>query len=203
MRNLGSLALLVALLVATTSCAQDKSGHEPAAGLSEQRLILSEGYSQLYTDAGHLDLARLVLYVKIESQEFNDVITEIGRFGGELEKDLKRIASEYPGVRIDLDPLPEMEKRKRLAVGWDRAFQFAPFSGRSRVEYERTMLISMFNALNHESHLCQVMAAEEPDPGLKKFLLASEKRFRELSELALNLLNREHFRNDTHPAAKP
>lgn len=203
MRKLGSLALILALVVATTTCAQEKSGRDPATGLSHQRLILSQGYSQLHTDAGHIDLAVLVLYIKFESQEFNDVITEISRFGGELKKDLERIASEYPGVRIDLDPLPVMEQRKRLAVGWARAFRFAPFSGRGRLEYERTMLISMYNALNHESHLCQVMAEEEPDPGLKKFLLASEKRFRELSELALNLLNREHFRNGTDPAAKP
>ena len=30
--------------------------------------MLSEGYSMLYTDASHLDLAELILYVKVESE---------------------------------------------------------------------------------------------------------------------------------------
>jgi hypothetical protein len=167
-------------------------------GLSAQRAMLSEGYSMLYTDASHIGMIDLVLYVKVESQEFNDVITEISTYGDELKQHLERIARDYPGVAIDLKPLPEMEVRKRFAVGKDRAIAFAPLSGRSRLEYERTMLISLSNALNHESHLCRVMAAEEPDPSLKKFLLASEKRYDALSELAMNLLNREHFKVNTN-----
>jgi hypothetical protein len=96
-----------------------------------------------------------------------------------------------------------MEMRKRSAVGKDRAIRFAPFSGRSRLEYERTMLISMSNALNHESHLCKVLAAAEPDPGLKSFLLKAEKRYDDLHELVLSLLNREHFKHNANPAQKP
>jgi hypothetical protein len=77
--------------------------------------------------------------------------------------------------------------------------RFAPLAGRSGAEFERTVLMSMSGALNHESHLCQVMAAEEPDPGLKKFLLASERRYDALYEMVVALLEREYFRPDTHP----
>jgi hypothetical protein len=190
-----SAALLPLAAVIVTGC----TGADTApAGLSAQRAMLSEGYSLMYDDATKLKRVNLVLYVKAESQEFNDLITAISAYGGELKKDLERIARDYPGVRIDLDPLPEMERRKRFAVGMDRAFEFAPLGGRSRLDYERTMLISLSNALNHESHLCKVMAAEEPDAGLKKFLLASEKRYDELYRLAIGLLVREHFR----PGAK-
>jgi len=189
--------VLVLLLPLAAACSRSDAAREVVPGLSAQRTMLSEGYSLLYTDASHIGLIDLVLYVKIESQEFNDVITEISTYGDELKKDLERIARDYPGVRIDLKPFPEMETRKRFAVGKDRAIRFAPLSGRSRLEYERTMLISLSNALNHESHLCKVMAAEEPDPGLKKFLLASEKRYGALYELSMNLLNREHFKANT------
>lgn len=194
-----TLAPLV-LALAAAACSSSDAAPEPAAGA--QRAMLSEGYSLLYADASHLDLVHLVLYVKFESQEFEDVITAISRYGGELKQDLERIARDYPGVRIDLEPLPEMETRKRFAIGKDRAIRFFPLGGRSRQEYERTLLLGMANALNHESHLCRVMAAEEPDAGLKKFLLAAEKRYVALYELAMGLLEREHFKADAAATAR-
>ncbi len=75
------------------------------------------------------------------------------------------------------------------------------FAGRTPVE--RTLLIGMANALNHESHLCGVMAAEEPDPGLKKFLLATEQRYQALHELAVDLLERVHFKDGAAAKAEP
>lgn len=180
------------LVLAAAACSSGDAARGPA--LDAQRVVLSEGYSMLYADASRLDLIHLVLYFKLESREFEEVITEISGFAGELKQDLERIARDYPGVRIDLDPLPEMETRKRFAVGKERAIRFAPFSGHSRLEYERTVLIGMANALNHEGHLCGVMAAEEPDPGLRKFLLATQRRYRALHELATGLLEREHFK---------
>ena len=195
--------LALALAGFATACNKAETDQDPASGLSEQRRQLSEGYSLLYKDASSIDLVELVLYVKTESEEFNRLITAISDYGGELKQDLERIARDYPGVRIDLKPLPEMEARKRFAVGKDKAILFAPLAGRSRLEYERTMLISLSNGLNHESHLCQVMAEEEPDPGLKKFLLQTEQRYIGFYERIMNLLNREHFKNNTNPSKKP
>lgn len=189
--------LLLSLVAFAVACGKGQVDQDPAAGPSKQRLMLNQGYSMLYTDASHIDLARLVLYVKFESEEFNQVITEVSNYGGELKKELERIAREYPAVRIDLEPLPEMERRKRFAIGKDRAIRFLPFSGHGRLEYERTMLISMANALNHESHLCRVLAEEEPDRGLKKFLLGAEQRYAGLYERVMTLLNREHFRDSS------
>ncbi len=51
------------------------------------------------------------LYVKAESEAVDEAVTAVAEVGGQLKKDLERIAKDYPGVRIDLDPLPELEKR--------------------------------------------------------------------------------------------
>jgi hypothetical protein len=110
-----------------------------------------------------------------------------------LTKDLERIAKTYPGVRIDLDPLPEMEKRKRMAVGMTRAKEFAPVVGKGGPEYERTVLLSFANGLNHERHLCKVMAEAETDASLKKFLLDAGKKYDALYEDAMTLLEKEYF----------
>lgn len=192
---LALLALAVVAALELTGCSGGDASPEPGAGLNAQRTMLSEGYSLLYADATKIDRVELVLYVKVESQEFNDVITAVSAYGNALKHELERVARDYPGVRIDLEPLPEMERRKRFAIAKDRMFEFAPLGGSRRLDYERTMLIGLSNGLNHESHLCQVMAAEEPDAGLKKVLLACEKSYADLYRLVFGLLDRAHFRS--------
>ena len=191
-RSWTRLALSVCLTCFVASCAVSEKAPDKAQ-LSKQRQMLSEGYSLLYRDASHLDLSELILYVKKESDAMHDVVTAISEFGGDLKKDLDRIAKDYPGVRVDLDPLPEMEKRKRAAISKDRAKYFAPIVGHGGREYERTVLIAFANGLNHERHLCAVMADAEPDAGLKKFLLDTEKRYDGLYERVNALLEKEYF----------
>jgi hypothetical protein len=172
------------------------TGAEPdskqAAELDEQRLMLNEGYSLLYLNAGYLDLAGFILYMKVESDEFEGLITAVAEFGGKLEAELERIAKNYPDVHIDLDPLPEMEKRKRRAVGKYYARYFAPGIGHSGHEYEHTVLIGIANKINHERHLCQVMAEEEPDAGLRKFLIDTSHHYDDLYNLVTILLDKEY-----------
>jgi hypothetical protein len=166
---------------------------DTAAGASAQRLILNQGYSMLYTDVSRVELAKLILYIKVESEAVNTIVTAISDYSGALEQDLERIARDYPAVRIDLDPLPEMEKRKRSDVNRQRALSFAPVVGRKGRDFERTILLSLSAVLSQESHLCKVMAEEEPDPGLKKFLLDSQQRFDGLYHRVVALLDRDYF----------
>jgi hypothetical protein len=158
-------------------------------------LALSEGYSMLYKDASSLDLTELILYVKVESDAMDKVVTAVAEVGGQMKKDLERIAKDHPGVRINLDPLPEMEKRKRAAIAKDRARYFAPIVGHGGREYERTVLIGFANGMNHERHLCQVMAESEPDASLKKFLLGAEKRYDGLYDRVTALLDKDYFKD--------
>ena len=191
--------LLLTLLLAAlaTGCAhvaepRDKTATK-APKLSEERQVLSEGYSLLYQDARKFDASELILLVKAESDAMKKVVNSVAEVGDQLTKDLERIAKDYPGVRIDLDPLPEMEKRKRKAVGMTRAKEFAPVVGKGGREYERTILLSFANGLNHDRHLCKVMAEAEPDASLKRFLLDTEKKYDSLYEAAMTLLKKEYF----------
>ncbi|MES1262788.1 MAG: hypothetical protein ABUL69_00425 [Peristeroidobacter soli] len=191
--------LLLTLLLAcfTASCAhvaepRDKTATK-APKLSKERQVLSEGYSLLYQDARTFDASELVLLVKAESDAMKKLVNSVAGTGDEVKKDLERIAKTYPGVRIDIDPLPEMEKRKRKAVGMTRAKEFAPVVGKGGREYERTVLLSFANGLNHERHLCKVMAEAETDASLRKFLLDTETKYDALYIAAMNLLEKEYF----------
>jgi hypothetical protein len=186
------VAVLLPLVVA--ACGSGGAAPAEAAGPLAQRLLLNEGYSLLYADASHIGLVELALYLKFESQGFHAAIREASAYGDEFKRELERVAREYPGVRIDLKPLPEMEMRKRSAIAEDRMLEFAPVTGRGGPAYERAVLMSMAGGLNHESHLCRVMAQEEPDPGLKIVLLAAEKRYDHLNKVVMGLLDREYFK---------
>ena len=206
-----SKVLKVALCIVVLSCwmagcAGPKSGsarcpcatggsREQAPDLSAERLMLSEGYSLLYRDASNLDRTELILYAKVESTKVDEMVTAVAVLGSDLKAELERIARDYPGVRIDLDPLPEMEKRKRRAIGEDRARYFAPLIGHGGREYERTVLIGLVNGINHERHMCEVMAEAELDAGLKNFLLDAGKRYDVLHDRIAALLAAEYFRD--------
>ena len=181
--------------VSSQPSAKAEADRASAPDLSKERLVLSEGYSMLYKDASNLDLAELILYAKSESEAVDKIVKAAAEVGGQLKKDLERIAKDYPGVRINLDPMPEMEKRKRAAITKGRAKYFAPIVGKGGREYERTVLIGYANGINHERHLCKVMAEAEPDAGLKKFLLDTEKRYDGLYDRVTALLEKEYFKD--------
>lgn len=192
-RSWAPVALTIVWSSLVTGCAVTGGKESDHAHLGKQRRALSEGYSLLYQDATKLDAMDLILLVKAESDSTKKIVTSVAEVGDDVKKDLERIAKDYPGVKIDLDPLPEMEKRKRAAIAKERAKYFAPVVGHGGREYERTVLIALSNGLNHERHLCEVMADAEPDAGLKKFLLDTEKRYDGLYERVNELLEKEYF----------
>ncbi len=195
--------LVTTVLVSLSGCAAfghcdstkaDKEKVEHQSGLPHQRVILNEGYSELYRDVSHIDYAEFILDVKVESDTLEEVMNGVSGYAGHVKDELERLAKAYPALRIDMDPLPEMEKRKRTAIGLDRAKEFAPFVGKGGVEFERTVLIALLGGLNHERHMCKVLAKEEPEPGLKKFLLDTEQHFDAWYERIEVVLDRDYFR---------
>lgn len=166
---------------------------------TRRRHALNEGYSILRRDARTIASVKLLLLVKKETDEFEELVREASKFGADLQDELDRIAETYPAVRTDLDALPLMEKRKRLATGMDRALEIAPLVGLKGADYERTLLISLANGLNQERHLVEEMAKDEPEPGLRKFLADTQTRMSGLHRRAQELLERRHFRRDGRP----
>ncbi|MEO8223596.1 MAG: hypothetical protein ABI661_02240 [Gammaproteobacteria bacterium] len=193
--------VLLALVLLSAGCVtqQGKGNRSPASNpsapeLDHQRLILSEGYSILRNDAEGFSRAKLLLYFKVESDDFERVIAHVADFGTDLKAELARVDRDYPGVRTDLDPLPEMEKRKRMTTALDKVRENAPLVGNSGREYERTVLISISNGLNQERHLAGEISKEEPDAGLKKFMLGVKARMDALYAETEALLRKSYYR---------
>ena len=190
LHHVASIVLMISMFTATGVAAEEAS--KPSAA-EQSRRMLNEGYSLLRRDMSRAQHADLILLVKSETDAVNTLVKAISNYSEQVTNRLDSLAAQYPAMRVDLEPLPEMEVRKRFSIGKDRAKDFLPFVGVSQHEFERTMLISLSNALNHERHLCRVMAKEEPQPELKKFLVETEKGFEKLFVQTMELLERDYF----------
>jgi hypothetical protein len=198
-------SLIVATTILLSSCAafapdcpcssgKKADDNRSKTHMGDQRLILAEGYSIMHKDATTIGAVRTLLYVKKESDEFHKIVTEVSDYGSHLKEELERLSKDYPAVRVDLDPLPEMEKRKRFSTGLDRFFEIAPLTGKKGAEFERTLLISLANGLNQERHLAEAMAKEEPNEQLKKFLTDTDATLTAYWKRADALLERRYFK---------
>lgn len=68
-------------------------------------------------------------------------------------------------------------------------------SGRGGREYERTVLIGLLSGIDHERHVCRVMAEVEPHAGLEKFLIGTGRRYDDLHDRIEALSEAEDFRD--------
>ncbi len=164
--------------------------------------MLNDGYSLLYQAVSGLRFSDELLIVKVETKPVERVVDNVAAMASGLKDDLDRLAKDYPAVRIDQKPLPEMEQRRRAAVTKDRLLSYAPLAGPSGPAFERTLLLSTSGALNQTLYLCQVMAEIEPDPQLKKFLQGAERKMARSYDQVVVLLNSDYFKDNTYRPPK-
>jgi hypothetical protein len=106
---------------------------------------------------------------------------------------MQRFSKQFPAMRIDVSPMPEIEAKERKAIGEDMAKDFAPVVGKSGVAFEREALLMFYNTLNEQRHLVGVMIGLEPDRSLKKFLETTKAQLEERYAQVGSLLNRRYF----------
>jgi len=158
--------------------------------------LLNDGYSLLYETASTLRFEDDLVLLKIKTERFKLVIDDISSYSAQLKGGLERIARDYPAVRIDLQPLPEIEVARRTAAARAIVLASAPIIGRSGAVFERSLLLSNAGGLDHTRHLCQVMAEAETDPNLKRFMQNAEQHFSALYDEVVVLLDQAHFRQN-------
>lgn len=164
---------------------------------------LNQGYSLLYQAVSTMKLAHTVLLVKSESTRTERVVTDITDYAGTMTDRLAALPAAYPNLRIDLQPLPEIERRTQVAIVKDRLISFAPVVGRSGADFERSLLLTLVGALHQISSLCRVMAEQEPNPDRLRLLVGAEQRGKVLAAETERLLNRVYYKIDEPDPAAP
>src|ERR1700683_5048215 len=158
------------LLLTLAACRPMSDNSKPPPDKNAPRAQLSIGYSLLYQEADGIPKLKWIFMFKDKPEEMGRVTSDLVNFYQQLADTMKRLSKQYPGMRIDVTAMSEIEGEERKAIGADLAKDFAPLTGKTGVEFEREALLMFYNTLNEQRHLTGVMVGLEPDPGLKKFL---------------------------------
>jgi hypothetical protein len=183
------------LLLTMAGCSHLSEASKPPADTKTARAQLSIGYSLLYQEADGIPKLKWLLMFKDKPEEMGRITNDLLDYYEQLAKTMQRLSKEYPGMRIDVTPMSEIEGNTRKAMGEDQAKDFAPLVGKTGVPFEREALLMFYNVLNEQRHLTGVMVGLEPDPGLKQFLQTTKTQLETRYEKVQALLNRRYFKS--------
>jgi hypothetical protein len=182
-----------ALLVTLAACSHLSDTKKPIPDKNAPRAQLSIGYSLLYQEADGIPKLKWILMFKDKPEEMGRLTHELVSYYEQLADSMRKLSKQYPAMRIDVEPMSEIESKERKAIGADLAKDFAPLVGKSGVKFEREALLMFYNSLNEQRHLAGVMVGLETDPTLKKFLETTKGQLEELYAKVGVLLNRRYF----------
>jgi hypothetical protein len=186
-------SVATALLLTLAACSAVSDTQKPVPEKNASRAQLSIGYSMLYQEAEGIPKLKWLLMFKDKPEEMGRLTNELISYYQQLADTMQKLSKEYPGMRIDVAPMSEIEGETRKAVGADMAKEFVPLAGKSGVEFEREVLLMFYNALNEQRHLTGVMLGLETDPGLRKFLETTQAQLDARYAKVGALLNRRYF----------
>lgn len=186
---------MTGLLLALAAFGELSFAAEPAAHGSTPRAQLSVGYTLLYQEADGIPKLKWILAFKNKPQEMGRVTNDLLGYYQHLAETMKRLAKQYPAMRLDAPAMSEMEASERKAIGADQAKDFAPVVGKTGVDFEREALLMFYDALNEERHLTGAMLDLETSPALRKFLEDTQAQLDERYTKVGALLNRRYFRH--------
>ena len=182
----------MALVLSISGCSQfgrsDKSA--PAKG---PRAQLSIGYSLLYQEAAGIPKLKWLLRFKDKPEEMSKVTGELTTYYQQLAAAMEKLSEQYPAMRIDVEPMSEIEAAERKAIGLDLAKDLAPVIGKSGPAFERQALLTFLDSLNEQRHLVRVMLERETVPALKDFLETTRYQLDSHHQRVEELLNRRYF----------
>jgi hypothetical protein len=165
---------IVLLLLAFAGSANDTKG--PQLTDTSSRTQLDVGYSLLYQEAEGIPKIDWLVKFKNKPKEVGSLVDELVNFYQQLTQSMERLSNQCPAVRLDLKPMPDVESEARKSIGTDLAKDLVPVAGKSGIDFQREMLLMLYDSLNEQRHLVQVMSTREPQPGLKEFLETTKAR---------------------------
>jgi hypothetical protein len=182
-----------ALLLTLAACSQLSHTRRPTPDKDAPRAQLSIGYSLLYQEADGIPKLKWIFMFKDKPEEMGRLTHDLVSYYQQLADTMRRLSKQFPGMRIDVAAMSDIEADERKAIGADSAKDFAPLVGKSGIEFEREALLMFYNALNEQRHLAGVMLERETDPALKKFLETTKAQLEAHYAKVGALLNRRYF----------
>lgn len=195
-RRRGSAMAITCLLTVLAACSHLEGARTPApapAAREGARAQLSIGYTLLYQEADGIPKLKWLLLFKDKSDEMARLANELIGYYQQLADTLRRLSTEYPAVKIDVEAMSTLESDARKALGVDQAKDMAPLVGKSGPDFEREALLMFYDALNEQRHIVGVMIEQETVPSLREFLQTTRQQLDARYQKVGALLNRKYF----------
>jgi hypothetical protein len=187
--------------VAVTAVAALPLAPARAATSDAPRSVRSElnlGYSLLHEQADGLSKLKWIVALKKDSESFEQVVKPAVAYYAELADELEALDAKYPALHINLKAMPEFVGKARERMVEVRVKEITPIVGETGVNYERTVLLMLWYALEEQRNIVEAMAEREPDPNLAKFLRGTRSQLDRHLQRVDALLQRKYF---AHPAS--
>jgi len=185
--------IAAALILSLAACSQLSHLTKSTPDKNAPRAQLSIGYSLLYQEADGIPKLKWILMFKDKPEEMGQLTHDLVSYYQQLADTMRKLSKQFPAMRIDVEPMSEIEADARKAIGTDLAKDLAPVVGKTGTEFEREALLMFYNTLNEQRHLVGVMAGRETDPTLKKFLETTKGQLEARYAKVGALLSRRYF----------
>jgi hypothetical protein len=164
------------------------------AEIDQRQRELSQGYARLYQAASSLRFLDELLLVKFESRDTERVIGQIAAYGSRLKSELEDLARANPGLSLEDDGLPLLERDAHKRQQHDRLRTLAPLKGASGADFERTLLLTQSGALNQLRFLADALAEAETSEARRAYALGVRRELDRLYVQIVELLDKRYFK---------
>ena len=154
---------------------------------------LNLGYSLLYEQADGLSKLKWVVWLKHDTETFEQTVKPIIADYANLAEQLENLPNLYPAVRIDLKAMPEFLGKARENMINARIKDITPIVGETGTPYERTVLLMLMYGLEEQSQVAAAMSERETEPRLAKFLRETHQKLGANLQRVNALLERKYF----------
>ncbi len=184
---------IMSLLIVLGACSSMNHTEKPMPTKASPRAQLDIGYSLLYQEANGIPKLDWLLKFKDKSKDMAKLTSDMVDYYQGLALKMEMLSKQFPAMRIDVEPMSQIEGETRKAMGKDQAKDMAPLIGKTGPEFERETLLMFYNALDEQRHLVGVMIGLETNSNLRSFLESTKTSLDAHHAKVGELLNRRYF----------
>ena len=156
------LALLLAPLIACQGAGPTRAANPDGATPAHVG-----GYALLDQLMAKQAQVGMLLMIKDETPQVGAIIKAIAQSCGEAHQQLKNFATIDPALKLDIDPLPAIDRRTRDLI---EATSRGELLSQSGSEFELALLLTQVRSMQYGSHLARAIAEVDDNETRKAFL---------------------------------
>ena len=185
MKHTSGLSIALAMIWILSGCATSEPGAKDDAPANVKLAELSQGYALLYDLVSKEKRVNLLSFIKKESPDLKSLLERVSEASKATANEMETLAKLDPPLNLKVTNLPRIEDAARDSIDKETSKAILNSEG---VRLEFTMVSSQLAGMNYAAHLARILAAVDPNPQRKEFLLQTDRKFSDLHRQMYNML---------------